>query len=132
LERWDPEIYVFIPGNEIALISQLWPNPVHHFKLAANRVTNILLSMRHDIANKDTCLTDLSYMDFTKCFKSKVRESFLSSDNLRNCPECADSNSSICGFVQMKYFLEPGRELRICSTSDDAFCSIKCFSRKMR
>jgi hypothetical protein len=121
-----------MPGNEIGLIEQFWPNPVHHFMLTANRETDVILSVRQDISKRDICQPDSTFMDFTKCFKSKVRETFLSSDNLRNCPECADSNSSICGFVQMKYFLEPGRELRICSTSDDAFCSIECFSRKMR
>jgi len=121
-----------MPSNEIGLIEQFWPNPVHHFMLTANRETDVILSVRQDISKRDICQPDSTFMDFTKCFKSKVRETFLSSDNLRNCPECADSNSSICGFVQMKYFLEPGRELRICSTSDDAFCSIECFSKKMR
>jgi hypothetical protein len=100
--------------------------------LAGNRETDILLSLRHDIAKKDSCMPDSTLMDFTKCFKSNVRESFLSNHSLKNCLACADSNSSICGIVEMKYFLEPGRELRICSTSDDAFCSFKCFSRKMR
>jgi hypothetical protein len=125
-------MYVFTPGNEIGLIYQFWPNPVHHIKLAANRETDVFLSMRQDIAKKDTCMPNSTYMDFTKCFKSKVREVFLSSNNLRNCPECADSNSSICGIVEMKYFLEPGIDLKLCSTTDDAFCSNLCYYRIMR
>ena len=131
-DYWDSEVYIFTPGNEIGLINQFWPNPAHYVKLASNREMDALLSMRHDVSKKKNCLPDSTFLEFTKCFKSKLRNIFLSNISLDFCPECRNSNTSICATVQMKFFLEPGRELKFCSTQPGLTCSTDCYSKTIR
>ena len=119
---------IFTPGNEIGLISQFWPNPVHHIKLATNREIDVLLSVRQDVSKKKTCLPDSTFSNFAECFKTKMRSFLLS----KFCSDCQNVNTSICATVQMKLFLEPGSDLRFCSTLEGFKCSTACFYDQMR
>ena len=131
-DRWDSEVYLFTPGNEIGLASQFWPNPVHHIKLATNREIDALLSMRKDVSKRKTCLPDSTLLDFANCFKAKLRSIFLDDNNLKFCPVCKNLNMSVCATVQMNIFLEPGKELNLCSTTEGQKCSVQCFYEKIR
>ena len=127
-DLWDSDVYLFTPGNEIGLVSQFWPNPVHHIKLATNREIDVLLSVRQDVSKKKTCLPDSTFSNFAECFKTKMRSFLLSNF----CSNCRDLNTSICATVQMKLFLEPGAELKFCSTPEGFRCSTACFYDQTR
>ena len=127
-DLWDSDVYLFTPGNEIGLVSQFWPNPVNHIKLATNRETDVLLSVRQDVSKKKTCLPDSTFSNFAECFKTKM-QSFLLSKLFSGCQHL---NTSICAMVQMKLFLEPGTDLSFCSTPEGFKYSTACFYEQIR
>ena len=132
MDHWDSEVYLFTPGNEIGLIVQFWPNPVHHIKLTTKRQTDVLLSMRQDVSKKPNCQPDSAFLDFADCFKEQIRTFFLGENSLSICPNCKSLNTSVCAIVQMKYFFEPGKDLKFCSSSEGLKCSSECLFDKIR
>jgi hypothetical protein len=132
-DRWTVEAYVHEPGSEIGLIGQYWPNPIHHVKLEPNREIDLLLSVKHNVANNMACEPDATFLDFTKCFQTKVKEILVNpNSSFTFCNTCRKINVSMCATISMKHFLEPGKDLPFCNNTESNGCSTQCFSDLIR
>ncbi len=72
--HWTPEVFIHTPGNEIGLIEHFWAAPVQHLKMIPTKEIELLLSVKHEVSNSQSCLPDIALADFVKCFKSKLKE----------------------------------------------------------
>ena len=117
LNRWTPEAYIHVPGNEIGLILQFWPTLVQHVKLVPSKEVDILLSTKHQVAQNQHCLPDASFADFTKCFKYKIKDFLIKDSNISKCDDCSEK---FCALPTMSFFLVPGKDLPFCKTTETA------------
>jgi hypothetical protein len=132
-DRWTIEAYIHVPGNEIGLVGQFWPNSVYYVKLEPNREVDVLLSVKHEIIKNAACLPDSTFMDFSKCIQTRVKEILLNANSSRMfCGVCQKSNASMCATISMQYFLEPGKELPFCNNTKSNRCSSQCFFNLIR